>query len=49
MEGAYAYGYWHTHLARTDLLTGQVLGYATDGLGSARLVVDAATQQIVDS
>ena len=27
MEGAYAYGYGHTLLARADLTTGQVLGY----------------------
>ena len=49
MEGLYAYGYGHTLLARADLTTGQVLGYATDGLGSVRLVVDGATQQIVDT
>ena len=49
MEGAYAYGYGHTLLARADLITGQVLGYALDGLGSVRLVVDGETQQVVDT
>ena len=41
VEGVYAYAI----LARANLFTGQVQAYAPDGLGSVRLLVDAATRQ----
>ena len=36
-------------LSRANLLTGQVQVLAPDGLGSVRLLVDAATRQILDT
>ena len=47
MEGIYSYG--HAPLARANLLTGQVLALAPDGLGSVRLLVDADTRQVLDT
>ena len=45
VEGIYAYAI----LARANLLSGQVQVLAPDGLGSVRLLVDAATRQILDT
>jgi len=47
VEGIYSYG--HAPLARANLLTGQVQVLAPDGLGSVRLLVDAATRQVLDT
>jgi len=36
-------------LVRANLITGQALGYSMDRLGPVRLLVNAATRQIVDT